>query len=158
MIIPAVSYNFNHDYTRSVSYFDRHFQNYAIETINRTYNKQPGEAIKLLGQKMENWGNTTCLMLALTGGNKTFLSQLACREFNSRIWYFGSLVGTKEVNLNHASEVSRVGCLNSVYTVGTRRPKLAITRKPKIENVNKAVYLVRRPNICGQQLERGCGS
>ncbi|KAK6969986.1 transient receptor potential cation channel subfamily M member 2, partial [Biomphalaria glabrata] len=81
-----------------------HFQNYAIETINRTYNKQPGEAIKLLGQKMENWGNTTCPMLALTGGNKTFLSQLACREFNSRIWYFGSLVGTKEVNLNDASE------------------------------------------------------
>ncbi|XP_055860866.1 transient receptor potential cation channel subfamily M member 8-like isoform X2 [Biomphalaria glabrata] len=86
----------------------KHFQNYAIETINRTYNKQPGEAIKLLGQKMENWGNTTCLMLALTGGNKTFLSQLACREFNSRIWYFGSLVGTKEVSLNHESETDNI--------------------------------------------------
>ncbi|KAH9509884.1 hypothetical protein Btru_045519 [Bulinus truncatus] len=74
----------------------KEFQHYAIETINRTYNKQPGEAIKLLGQKMDNWGKSTCLMLALTSGNKKFLSQLACREFNNRVWYFGSLIGTKE--------------------------------------------------------------
>ncbi|KAH9523916.1 hypothetical protein Btru_047411 [Bulinus truncatus] len=66
------------------------YQKYAIETVNITYTKTRESTLKLLGQPMITWGNTTCILLALRTGNRKFLSQAPCRKYRHTVWTTGS--------------------------------------------------------------------
>ncbi|KAH9523921.1 hypothetical protein Btru_047509 [Bulinus truncatus] len=66
------------------------YQKYAIETVNITYTKTRESTLKLLGQQMITWGNTTCILLALRTGNRKFLSQAPCRKYRHTVWTTGS--------------------------------------------------------------------
>ncbi|XP_059161014.1 transient receptor potential cation channel subfamily M member 1-like [Physella acuta] len=58
----------------------------------RTYQKYPEETIRLLIFSMPEWGNTTCIYLAINNYNLNFLSQTPCKELNDRLWNWGTHV------------------------------------------------------------------
>ncbi|XP_059161018.1 uncharacterized protein LOC131944435 [Physella acuta] len=82
----------NEDKVQQLKEYYKDFEKYAVDTLMRTYKKYPEETIRLLIFSMPEWGNTTCIYLAINNYNLNFLSQTPCTELNDRLWNWGTHV------------------------------------------------------------------
>ncbi|XP_025081227.1 transient receptor potential cation channel subfamily M member 2-like isoform X2 [Pomacea canaliculata] len=66
------------------------FEDLAIGVLNKCYSVNEHRGQDLLIREMPNWGNATCVLIALQADNKRFISQTACQSLLNSIW-MGSL-------------------------------------------------------------------
>ncbi|XP_059140115.1 uncharacterized protein LOC131928188 [Physella acuta] len=66
------------------------FEGLACDTINRTYTVYPEYIFDLLMGVVPEWGHTSCIYLAITNYNLSFVSTEPCLELNNRLWYWGT--------------------------------------------------------------------
>ncbi|KAK6180329.1 hypothetical protein SNE40_012504 [Patella caerulea] len=62
------------------------FENLAIGVLNSCYEKDENKAQDLLIRELPNWGETTCVLMAVQSDNKRFISQTACQTLLNSIW------------------------------------------------------------------------
>ncbi|KAL8573882.1 hypothetical protein ACOMHN_029330 [Nucella lapillus] len=63
------------------------FQNLAIQTVRSCHSMDEVKTELLLTKPCEWWGNLSVLQLAIITENREFMTQTACRNIMTRIWY-----------------------------------------------------------------------
>lgn len=54
--------------------------------MNECYAVDEKRAKDLLVRELGNWGNATCVLIAVQADNKRFISQTACQALLNNIW------------------------------------------------------------------------
>lgn len=62
------------------------FEERAIGVLTECYASDEKMALQLLVQQRDNWGQTSCILIAVNADNKRFISQTACQSLLSNIW------------------------------------------------------------------------
>lgn len=62
------------------------FEERSIGVLTECYASDEKMALQLLVQQRENWGRTSCILIAVNADNKRFISQTACQSLLSNIW------------------------------------------------------------------------
>ena len=62
------------------------FEERAIGVINECYAANEKMALQLLVKQRDNWGKTSCILIAVNADNKRFISQTACQSLLTKIW------------------------------------------------------------------------
>ncbi|KAH3703778.1 hypothetical protein DPMN_078825 [Dreissena polymorpha] len=59
----------------------------AVGVLSECYTTDERNAQDLLMRELSNWGNMTCMMIAVKAVNKEFISQTACQSVLNSIWH-----------------------------------------------------------------------
>ncbi|ESO93554.1 hypothetical protein LOTGIDRAFT_161660 [Lottia gigantea] len=62
------------------------FNDKAIGVLNSCYEKDEVKTQEILVRQLRNWGQTTCVIMAVQADNKRFISQTACQTLLNSIW------------------------------------------------------------------------
>ncbi|KAL4228805.1 Transient receptor putative cation channel subfamily M member 2 [Mactra antiquata] len=62
------------------------WSNLAVGVLSECYSTDEHKAQDLLVRELSNWGDTTCMMIAVKADNKDFISQTACQQLLNSIW------------------------------------------------------------------------
>jgi transient receptor potential cation channel subfamily M protein 2 len=54
--------------------------------LSECYSTDEKKAQDLLVREQTNWGDTTCMLIAVKADNKVFISQTACQSLLNSIW------------------------------------------------------------------------
>ncbi|XP_074655760.1 transient receptor potential cation channel subfamily M member 8-like, partial [Tubulanus polymorphus] len=71
---------------KTISTAALHFEELAIGVLNECYTDDSRKAQKLLTRRLNLYGNTTCLLLAVKANNKNFISHPCCQLLLNNIW------------------------------------------------------------------------
>ncbi|XP_060577769.1 transient receptor potential cation channel subfamily M member-like 2 isoform X4 [Ruditapes philippinarum] len=58
----------------------------AVGVLSECYSTDEKKAQDLLVREQTNWGDTTCMLIAVKADNKVFISQTACQSLLNSIW------------------------------------------------------------------------
>ncbi|XP_053372803.1 transient receptor potential cation channel subfamily M member-like 2 [Mercenaria mercenaria] len=58
----------------------------AVGVLSECYSTDEHKAQDLLVRELSNWGDTTCMLIAVKADNKDFISQTACQSLLNSIW------------------------------------------------------------------------
>ena len=70
---------------RIISHF-REFQKISTQLLNQCCLSNEVFSSKLLTYELNNWGDTTCLSLAVSSGHEAFVAHSCCQELLSDMW------------------------------------------------------------------------
>ncbi|KAI1722198.1 ion transport protein domain-containing protein [Ditylenchus destructor] len=65
------------------------FRECSYELLSHCYQQDDFMTMRLLTAEMPNWGNHTCLSLAVTANNKRFLAHPCCQILLAELWHGG---------------------------------------------------------------------
>ncbi|KAK3605984.1 hypothetical protein CHS0354_019664 [Potamilus streckersoni] len=65
------------------------FMNLAIGVLKECYSTGEKKTQYLLTKKLSEWGNTSCILIAVKANNRQFISQTACQDLFNSIWMGG---------------------------------------------------------------------
>ena len=102
------------DLTRWISYFEQ----YAINCLDLCFRNAPDMARILTIQRVELFGDVTCLQVANDANSKRFASHPCCRQAENSIWY-------DKLHSNQFHLKYYVGQLISSWTLGLLAPFFA---------------------------------
>ncbi|VDN07735.1 unnamed protein product [Thelazia callipaeda] len=65
------------------------FRNLSLALLEHCYNLDDAQTLQLLTYELANWGNETCLSLAVMVNNKQFLAHPCCQILLADLWHGG---------------------------------------------------------------------
>lgn len=117
--------------TRWITYFEQ----YAIHCLDLCFKNDPDMARLLTIQRVELFGDVTCLQVADDAESKRFASHPCCRQAENSIWY--DKLHSDQYQIRHYA-----GLLAGIYTFGLLAP--FTTRFRTIHQVNISFLLLDR--------------
>ncbi|XP_059140153.1 transient receptor potential cation channel subfamily M member 1-like [Physella acuta] len=75
----------------------KHYENLCIELVKSSFTKDEEQTYHLLLNKLHDWGNVSCIVMAIETRNKGFLSEIACSKLRDRIWSKGQKAYPKDM-------------------------------------------------------------
>uniref|UniRef100_A0A1I8BFI2 LSDAT_euk domain-containing protein n=1 Tax=Meloidogyne hapla TaxID=6305 RepID=A0A1I8BFI2_MELHA len=65
------------------------FRDYSLELLNHCHEQDQRMTMRLLSAELPNWGQQTCLSLAVIANNKRFLAHPCCQILLAELWHGG---------------------------------------------------------------------
>uniref|UniRef100_A0A914LE80 TRPM SLOG domain-containing protein n=1 Tax=Meloidogyne incognita TaxID=6306 RepID=A0A914LE80_MELIC len=65
------------------------FRDYSLELLNHCHEQDQRMTMRLLGAELPNWGQQSCLSLAVIANNKRFLAHPCCQILLAELWHGG---------------------------------------------------------------------
>ncbi|KAK7475589.1 hypothetical protein BaRGS_00033178, partial [Batillaria attramentaria] len=62
------------------------FEDLAVDLLNKCFHVDQQKTQDLLVRKLQQWGNASCVLIALKSSNKRFISQSACQALGRSVW------------------------------------------------------------------------
>ncbi|CAF0834212.1 unnamed protein product [Adineta ricciae] len=105
-------------YANSIDYF----QSYAIACINQCEKNDPDLACEIVLQRIELYGNASCLQVAADAGDKLFIASSCCVQAMQNIWY-------NKVHPDQSRKRNEVAMTIGFFSFGLLAPFLVNFRK-----------------------------
>ncbi|CAF1449983.1 unnamed protein product [Adineta steineri] len=109
----------------------QYFEEYAISCIKQCEKNDTDQACEIVLQRIELYGNVTCLQIAADAKDKLFIATPCCVQAMNNIWY-------KNIHHEHSNKRNELAMVIGVFSLGLLAPFFVNYRDPpKIVNNEK---------------------
>ncbi|CAF3967063.1 unnamed protein product, partial [Adineta steineri] len=108
----------------------KYFEEYAIACINLCAKNNTDQACEIVLQRIELYGNVTCLQIAADAKDKLFIASPCCVQAMNNIWY-------NNIHPEQSNKRNEIAMAIGLFSLGLLAPFCVTFRDPPTEVINE---------------------
>ncbi|XP_072020956.1 transient receptor potential cation channel subfamily M member-like 2 [Amphiura filiformis] len=120
----------NDELMKTLAYQSGVYEELAIQIQDECYSRNKRLTSLLLIRPLPNWGNETCLSLAIAGNNQRFIANSGVQNLMREIWYFG-------VSDSNRNNIKLMACFFLPFLIPRLVP-FRLDLQAQMTNINEA--------------------
>ncbi|CAF3973574.1 unnamed protein product, partial [Rotaria sordida] len=115
-----------------------YFQQYAIDCITQCEKNDPDQACQIVLQRIELYGNVTCLQVAADANDKLFIATPCCVQAMNNIWY-------DKIYPEQSRNRNRISMVIGFFSLGLLAPFVVNYRSGRRESKDESLHRSLQP-------------